>query len=104
MNKRRYLYHSTPSENVESILREGLIRGGHIKRGFAISLSQDPLQWWRPGMTILSVDIVNLIGEWSDFLPESDEILFWGDIPPERIKVCFPHPRDRTIFATSRKW
>lgn len=55
-------------------------------------------------MTILSVDIVNLIGEWSDFLPESDEILFWGDIPPERIKVCFPHPRDRTIFATSRKW
>ena len=91
MAHKRYLYHVTPSENVQSILRDGLIRGGGQRRAAAVYMSEKPLTWWGPGMKILRVDTKDLMGEWSDFMPESDEILFWGDIPAERIKVYEPN-------------
>ena len=90
--KRRYLYHVTDPENVESILRNGLLRGGGKRQASMVYLSKKPLSWWSPGMKILKVDIKNLMGEWSDFLSASDEILYWGDIPAERIKVYEPEP------------
>lgn len=90
MKRKRYLYHVTDPENVESILRNGLLRGGGKRQAALVYLSEKPLSWWQPGMKILKVDIKNLMGEWSDFLPASDEILYWGDIPPERIKVYEP--------------
>lgn len=48
----------------------------------AVYLSEKPLSWYRPGMEILRVDVSGLDDmEATTFLPESDEILFWGDIP-----------------------
>lgn len=97
MAHKRYLYHATPSENVRSILRDGLIRGGGTRSAAAVYMSEKPLTWWRPGMRILRVDTKDLMGEWSDFLPESDEILFWGDIPAKRIKVYEPNTVEKRI-------
>lgn len=88
---KRYLYHVTPDENVKSILEKGLIRGGEKSRGIAIYMSQNPLSWWTPGNKILRVDTKGLQGDWSDFLPGNDEILYWGDIPAKRIKVYEPN-------------
>ena len=90
MKRKRFLYHVTDPENVESILQKGLLRGGGKRQAAFVCLSEKSLSWWQPGMKILKVDIKNLMGEWSDFIHESDEILFWGDIPPERIKVYEP--------------
>lgn len=41
-------------------------------------------------MVILRINVTDLIGEWTDFARESDEILYWGDIEPSRIKVYEP--------------
>ena len=41
-------------------------------------------------MAILRIDTKDLIGEWTDFLFESDEILYWGDIEKERITLYEP--------------
>lgn len=92
MKRKRFLYHVTDSENVESILQKGLLRGGGKRQAAMVYLSEKPLSWWYPGAKILKVDIKNLMGEWSDFLPEIDEVLFWGDIPAKRIKVYEPKP------------
>lgn len=88
--RKRFLYHVTNPENVESILQKGLLRGGGKRQAAMVYLSEKPLSWWYPGAKILKVDIKNLMGEWSDFLPGIDEVLFWGDIPAERIKVYEP--------------
>ena len=100
--KRRYLYHVTDPENVESILRDGLLRGGGKRQSSMVYLSEKPLSWWSPGMKILKVDIKNLMGEWSDFLSESDEVLFWGDIPAERIKAYEPKVKKVEITDLKR--
>lgn len=84
---KRYLFHVTDGINVEKILSEGLIRGGGERKSFAVYISKNPLSWWKAGKAILRLDTKDLIGEWSDFLPESDEILYWGDIQKERIKL-----------------
>ena len=48
----------------------------------AVYLSEKPLSWYQPGMEILRVDVSGLDEmKATTFLPESDEILFWGDIP-----------------------
>lgn len=78
MKRKRYLYHVTEPENVESILQKGLLRGGGKRQAVFVCLSEKPLSWWYSGAKILKVDIKNLMGKWSDFLPESDEILFLG--------------------------
>lgn len=88
---KRYLYHVTENLNTEKILSEGLIRGGMPRKTMAVYLSMKPLSWWRPGTDILRIDTKGLEGEWSDFLPYNDEILYWGDIDPKRIKVYEPN-------------
>ena len=87
---KRYLFHVTDGTNVEKILLEGLIRGGGERKAFAVYMSKNPLSWWKVGKEILRIDTMDLIGEWSDFSPECDEILYWGDIEPSRIKVYEP--------------
>ena len=39
---------------------------------------------------ILRIDTKDLIGEWTDFLSECDEILYWGNIEKERITLYEP--------------
>lgn len=87
---KRYLFHVTDGMNVEKILSEGLIRGGGERKAFAVYMSKNPLSWWKAGKEILRIDTMDLIGEWSDFSPECDEILYWGDIEKERIALYKP--------------
>lgn len=81
MKRKRFLYHVTVEENVEPIKRDGLRR--YAKRSaMAIYLSTKPLSWYQDGMKILKVDISGLsCVPATTFLPDSDEVLFWGDIP-----------------------
>lgn len=70
------LYHVTPSENVEAILKNGLLRvHGDVGSAF-ICLSEKPGSWMVDGLTLLDVDIEGL-----------DEVCVWGDIPPNRIRI-----------------
>lgn len=80
---KRVLYHVTPQENVQSILREGLKR-----KGFAVYCSEKPESWYRDGMAIFKVRITGLKSEMTTFLPESDEILIWDDVPAGRVCLC----------------
>ena len=81
MKRPRYLYHVTAHENVEEIKSKGLLR--NIKRPTAaVYLSTDPLSWYSEGLRILRVDISGLSHiKTTTFLPDLDEVLFWGDIP-----------------------
>lgn len=83
MKRKRYLYHVTKPENVGSILQSGLLRSAALDHtAIAIYLSEKPLSWYKPGLDILRVDVSGLEGmKATTFLPDSDEILFWGDIP-----------------------
>jgi hypothetical protein len=81
MKRARYLFHVTDAQNVDSIIKNGLLR--HAKRSAsAIYLSTHPLSWYQEGLRILRVDISGLSTiPANTFLPDSDEVLFWGDIP-----------------------
>lgn len=85
---KQYLYHVTEPENVQSILRTGLRRDGSRRRTIAIYLSENPRSWYQPGKVVLRVRIEGLTGDMTTFLPEQDEILYWGDIEPDRIEIC----------------
>ena len=82
------LYHVTPKENVESILKEGLLRcHGEHKSAF-IFLSEDPDSWIDDGLVLLGVDVDGLNCRLTrPCIDHTDEICAWGDIPPDRIKV-----------------
>ena len=80
---KQFLYHVTPQENVRSILKEGLKR-----KGFAVYCSEKPYSWYRDGMAIFKVRITGLKSEMTTFLPDSDEILIWDDVPAERVCLC----------------
>lgn len=82
---KQFLWHVTPEENVKSILRHGLKR-----KGFAVHCSENPESWWTPEMAIFKVRITGIKSEMTTFLPELDEILIWGDVPPERLFQCKP--------------
>ena len=70
------LYHVTPSENVEAILKNGLLRvHGDVRSAF-ICLSEKPDSWMVDGLTLLDADIEGL-----------DEVCVCGDIPPNRIRI-----------------
>ena len=82
MRRKRYLYHVTDPGNVPSIMLGGLKRGGGIRNCCAVYLSENPLSWYQDGKAILRVDISGLKEiKATTFLPDSDEVLFWGDIP-----------------------
>lgn len=82
IKRKKYLYHVTKKENVPNIIREGLRTSMSNKTTFAVYLSEQPLSWYEEGLSILKVDISGLEGlEATTFLPETDEVLFWGDIP-----------------------
>lgn len=106
IKRKRFLYHVTPPENVESILRNGLKRGGGIQTASAVYLSEKPLSWYTSGLSILRIDVSGLKEmHATTFLPDSDEVLFWGDIPAwkltkkglvSRITDVTDHFRDTT--------
>lgn len=82
MRRKRYLYHVTDPGNVPSIMLGGLKCGGGIRSCCAVYLSENPLSWYQNGKAILRVDISGLKEiKATTFLPDSDEVLFWGDIP-----------------------
>ena len=106
MKRKRYLYHVTDPANVPDIMLGGLRRGGGIRAHFAVYLSEKPLSWYQPGLSILRVDVSGLKEiKATTFLPDSDEVLFWGDIPAwkptkngliRRITDVTDHFRDAT--------
>lgn len=81
------LYHVTKPENVDSILRDGLLRCHGDYTSAFISLSEQPDSWMQDGLVLLEVDIDGIgcmVKTWNN---DPDEICVWGDISPERIKV-----------------
>lgn len=82
MRRKKYLYHVTDAVNVPSILQSGLRRSAK-RNTMAIYLSEKPFSWYQGNaMRILKVDISGLSCiPATTFLPDSDEVLFWGDIP-----------------------
>lgn len=83
---KKHLYHVTKPEYVESILKDGLKRSACGRPTMAIYLSESPSSWYKPGMKVFRVDVSGLDEtKFSWFLPELDEILYWGDIPAERM-------------------
>ena len=86
IRRKRYLYHVTEVKNVEKIIREGLRTSASNRTTWAVYLSEKPLSWYQDGLAILKVDVSGLKElEATTFLPESDEVLFWGDIPPYKL-------------------
>lgn len=85
---KQMLYHVTPQENVEAILRVGLLRcHGEYKSAF-ICLSEYPDSWMQDGLVLLGVDVAGLnVRLTKPLIENTDEICVWGDIPPERIRV-----------------
>lgn len=82
MKRKRYLFHTTKPENVPKIIVEGLRISAGNRSTFAVYLSERPLSWYEQGLSILKVDISGLDKlEATTFLPDTDEVLFWGDIP-----------------------
>ena len=82
------LYHVTPSENIEAILKNGLLRvHGDVGSAF-ICLSEKSDFWMVDGLTLLDVDIEGLDCKITTWIPERlDEVCVWGDIPPNRIRI-----------------
>lgn len=90
MKRKRILYHSTLPENVNSIVRNGLLPGGGTRAAYAVYLSEKPKSWYQKGMVILKVNVSGLESiPATTFLPDQDEVLFWGSIPRERISVYY---------------
>lgn len=86
MRRKKYLYHVTPAENVEKILKEGLRRSASNRTTWAVYLSTKPLSWYQEGLEILKVDVSKLEDiKATTFLPELDEVLFWRDIPAYKL-------------------
>lgn len=83
IKRKKYLYHTTKKENVQKIIQEGLRTSMGNRTTFAVYLSEKPLSWYEKGLSILKVDISGLEEmKATTFLPDTDEVLFWGDIPP----------------------
>ena len=81
MRRVHYLYHATTPENAEKILRDGLLRQNKPW----VYMSEKPTSWWLPGLDLLRIRITGLKENMQTFLPELDEILYFGDINPARI-------------------
>ena len=80
------LYHASDRSNLDSILQKGILRGDGSS---FVSLSEDCDSWVEPegndGKVVFEVDADSLHGRMNTFLPELDEVIYWGDVPPESI-------------------
>lgn len=104
--KQKYLYHRTKTRNVESILKNGLLRKLPERRPRAfICMSADPNSWYNPneedqeidswgtfGNAVFKIDIESYRRDnpevtVTSWLPESDEICVWGDIPAKYLEL-----------------
>ena len=86
IKRKKYLYHVTKKENVPKIINEGLRRSASNRSTFAVYLSEKPLSWYEDGLSILKIDVSGLEEmEATTFLPDLDEVLFWGDIPAHKL-------------------
>lgn len=82
------LYHVTKPENVDSILKDGLLRNHDGRKSAFVFLSEDPNSWMDDGLVLLGVDVDGLdVRLTTPLIENTDEICAWGDIPPSRIKV-----------------
>ena len=56
-----------------------------------VFLSIDPYSWIKPKgarrKVIFEINVDYLPEKFTHFVPQLDEINYWGDIPPDRIKV-----------------
>jgi len=78
------LYHTTPNENVESILKMGLVASS----SGIVYLSEKADSWKEIGTTTFSVNMNDIGLRLSTFNdPDLDEVLCWGDIEPDRLKI-----------------
>ena len=84
----KQLYHVTKPENVDSILKNGLLRCHGDHKSAFVFLSEDPDSWMDNGLVLLCVDVDGLnVRLTTPLIENTDEICAWGDIPPERIRV-----------------
>lgn len=82
IKRKQFLYHVTDPKNIPSIMQMGLRRSMGGRTTFAVYLSERPESWWKPGLALLKVDISGLqTTPATTFLPDMDEVIFWGDIP-----------------------
>lgn len=78
------LYHTTLKKNKDSILKKGLL----ASRIGIVYLSEKPDSWWQGDDYItFEVDIKNTDKLTTFNEPNLDEILCWGNIGPEKIKL-----------------
>ena len=104
--KQKYLYHRTKAQNIKSIIEKGLLRKLPERRSRAfICMSVDPNSWYNQdeedpeidswgtlGNAVFRIDIEsyrrdNSEVEVTSWLPESDEVCVWGDIPAKYLKL-----------------
>lgn len=98
MKKYRF-YHACPNEDLESILKEGLLRSKCSlwkASGGAVYLTREPV-WMNESQehTVLKIDLTEEFVEnteiwgWEDFLAKNErwQFICWKDIPPKFIKI-----------------
>ena len=79
------LYHTTLKTNLKSIQKEGLIPS----RIGIVYLSENPDSWWQGDKYItFEVNMDNCPHRLTTFNePNLDEVLCWGSIEPDRIRL-----------------
>lgn len=98
MKRKRYLFHTTTAERVDSILKNGLMRSMGGRTTCGVYLSEKPLSWYQDGLEILRVDISGLSEiKANTFLPDLDEVIFWGDIPAWKLTKDGFKPRIEVV-------
>lgn len=82
--KKMKLYHTTLKKNKDSIVKKGLIPS---KIGI-VYLSEKPNSWWQGDEYVtFEVDIKNTDKLTTFNEPGLDEILCWGKIEPNRLRL-----------------
>ena len=76
------LYHVTKPENVDSILKNGLLRCHGDHKSAFVFLSEDPDSWMEDGLVLLGVDVEGLnIRLTTPLIENTDEICAWETFP-----------------------
>ena len=81
---RPILFHVSDMKNAESIEMHGI----RVLKGHAyVSLSMDRNSWYREGMCVFEVNVDGLEHEMRTFLPGLDEIIVFGSIGRDRVRL-----------------